>query len=329
MHNKFIDLLLDKTASVGARIGPALRRYDSSDFKDALFRVANDLTDNKLIRRACGESLADIWIRTNHFDLDSLLNLQGIAKLVVLDKIMMKKPTWYKKFLKSGGEELTPKKFIDLLLDKTACELEREYAATLLVRYDSSEVKDALFRVANDLTDNKLIRRACGESLADIWIRTNHFDLDSLLNLQGIAKLVVLYKIMMKKPTWYKKFLKSGGEELTPKKFIDLLLDKTACELEREYAATLLVRYDSSEVKDALFRFANDLTDSEDIRFTCGESLADIWIRTNQFDLDSLLKLQDIAKVRALEIIIIEKETWYIEYLKRGGEELNNLLNDF
>jgi hypothetical protein len=205
------------------------------------------------------------------------------------------------------------------LLDKTAYEEEREGAAGHLSRYNSSEVKNALFLVANDLADNEFIRFTCREFLADIWIRTKKFDLDSLLNLQGIAKLRVLHKILTEKPTWYKKYLKSGGEEFTPKKFIDLLLDKTAYELERDYAATFLVRYDSNEVKDALFRVANDLTDSEDIRFSCGESLADIWIRTNQFDLDSLLKLQDIAKVRALEIIIIEKENWYVEYLKRGG----------
>lgn len=101
------------------------------------------------------------------------------------------------------------------------------------------------------------------------------------------------------------------------KEITNLLLDKTASYNEREHAAAVLNQYDSSEVKDALFRVANDLTENKWLRATCGSSLALIWMRINQFDLDSLLKLQDIAKVYAIDEINTYEPTWYKEYLKR------------
>jgi hypothetical protein len=115
MPKKSIDILLDKTANAVDRFLTARSsRYDDSrDFKDALFRVANDLTDDKGLRCICGKSLANIWVRTNQFGLDSLLKLQGIAKFKILDTIMMEKPTWYKEYLKREGKELTFNRFID------------------------------------------------------------------------------------------------------------------------------------------------------------------------------------------------------------------------
>jgi hypothetical protein len=64
-------------------------------------------------------------------------------------------------------------------------------------------------------------------------------------------------------------------------------------------------------------RVANDLTEDYLIRASCGETLAEIWITNNQFDLDSLLKLIDVAKSEALGLIKSKKPNWYEEYLKR------------
>lgn len=100
---------------------------------------------------------------------------------------------------------------------------------------------------------------------------------------------------------------------MSKEKLLEILLDKTARDDERDDAAIDLGRYD---VKNTLFHFANDLKEDEMLRASCGKSLAEIWIRNNHCDIDNLLKLQDIAKIEALEKIKADKPTWYQEYLK-------------
>ena len=104
---------------------------------------------------------------------------------------------------------------------------------------------------------------------------------------------------------------------MSKEKLLEILSDKSARDDERDDAAIDLGCFDGNDVKNVLFQVANDLRENEMIRASCGESLAQIWIRNNYYDIDYLLILQDIAKVEALAIIKADKPTWYQEYLEK------------
>ncbi|WP_214762184.1 MULTISPECIES: hypothetical protein [Exiguobacterium] len=77
---------------------------------------------------------------------------------------------------------------IEILLDKTASDTERDDAAIDLGNVsDDKKVEVALLTVANDEGTDEMIRASCGESLAQIWITHNQVSREKIVLLTGIA----------------------------------------------------------------------------------------------------------------------------------------------
>ena len=82
-----------------------------------------------------------------------------------------------------------PQGLIEVLLDVTASEADRDDAAMDLAAYDEPEVEEALIRMGADSSTPNSVAASCGEALAEIWIRKKTLNLDALKRLQG--KLVM------------------------------------------------------------------------------------------------------------------------------------------
>lgn len=88
------------------------------------------------------------------------------------------------------------KDLVGILLDNTASDAERDDAAIDLGSISNDNtVEGALLTVANDMNTDEMIRASCGESLAQIWIKNNEFNLENLCLLTGIAFLEALENI--------------------------------------------------------------------------------------------------------------------------------------
>ncbi|ABM20276.1 hypothetical protein SAMN04487868_11648 [Marinobacter salarius] len=81
---------------------------------------------------------------------------------------------------------------------------------------------------------------------------------------------------------------------------ISVLLDPSARTDERDDAAMDLSRHDSEAVESALALIACDQKVPETVRASCGESLAEIWIRRGQVNHQVLAALSGASKNEAL-----------------------------
>ncbi len=81
-----------------------------------------------------------------------------------------------------------PAGLISVLLDSNARIDERHDAAMDLSAYSGSEVESALLRAACDPATPELVAEACGESLAELWIRRGAVDLHALELLPPAAR---------------------------------------------------------------------------------------------------------------------------------------------
>ena len=95
-----------------------------------------------------------------------------------------------------------PQGLIEVLLDVTAPEAERDDAAMDLAVYDESEVEEALIRVGADSSAPNAVAASCGESLAEIWLRKKTLNLDALKRLQGEACHEAIGLIRVREPSW-------------------------------------------------------------------------------------------------------------------------------
>jgi HEAT repeat protein len=69
-----------------------------------------------------------------------------------------------------------------------------------------------------------------------------------------------------------------------PAGLITVLLDKSARFDERDDAASDLAAYDDDQALNALIRIATDATEDYVLLETCGEAIAEIWLRRALFD---------------------------------------------
>jgi hypothetical protein len=84
------------------------------------------------------------------------------------------------------------------------------------------------------------------------------------------------------------------------KNLIEILLDPSARADERDDAAIDLSGYDDESVESALALVACDLSVPEIVRASCGESLAEIWIRRGSVNHRLLQELSGASKMEAL-----------------------------
>jgi hypothetical protein len=74
---------------------------------------------------------------------------------------------------------------------------------------------------------------------------------------------------------------------MNEKILVEILLDKSASVSERDDAAMDLSAFDSDEVLEALLKVGMDDSVDDVILSSIGESLAEIWLRNNNFNFDT------------------------------------------
>lgn len=94
-----IKFLLDKTVDLGARDDCAmdLADYETEDVFAALYKCASDKSENEVIQGSCGESLAEIMVRTNIFRKEYSVDLSEHADAEFKAFIKNKKQEWLNK----------------------------------------------------------------------------------------------------------------------------------------------------------------------------------------------------------------------------------------
>ena len=91
-----------------------------------------------------------------------------------------------------------------------------------------------------------------------------------------------------------------------PSGLISVLLDSNARIDERDDAAMDLSSYSEPEVEDALFKAACDPATPEKVLASCGESLAEIWVRRGQCNMRVLDSLSPTARSEALAYLEVK-----------------------
>ena len=95
-----------------------------------------------------------------------------------------------------------PEGLISVLLDKTACIDERDDAAMDLGAYDDNRVLTALLSIVLDSKAESFIMDTCGESIAEIWVKRNYFDIDIYKKIAPAARHELYRYIKRAKPEW-------------------------------------------------------------------------------------------------------------------------------
>jgi hypothetical protein len=85
---------------------------------------------------------------------------------------------------------------IDILLDKTAREDERDDAAIDLRKYKDCRVLNALTKIASDSDEDDVIVENCAESIGIICVAMNQFDENSYQKITPFAKKI-LFNIIL------------------------------------------------------------------------------------------------------------------------------------
>jgi hypothetical protein len=99
------------------------------------------------------------------------------------------------------------KLLIDILLDINARVDERDDAAIDLGKYGNDDrALNALLSIALNPDEEPFIMDVCGESIAQIWVKRNHFDSDLYKKMTPIAQHELYKYVKATKPEWIKKF---------------------------------------------------------------------------------------------------------------------------
>ena len=88
--------LLDKTMDLGVRDDCAmdLADYDGEDVLQALYECASDPNEDNIIQSSCGESLAEIMVRTSTLSKKYFHKLSDFSKAEFEGYIRHYKPEW-------------------------------------------------------------------------------------------------------------------------------------------------------------------------------------------------------------------------------------------
>lgn len=100
--------------------------------------------------------------------------------------------------------DIKAKQLIDILYDATARIDERDDAAIYLAKYPTEDVLNKLILFASNPLENQIVLASLGESIGEIMIANNKFEIDVIEKLTPIAKQETLGIIQGKKPEWLK-----------------------------------------------------------------------------------------------------------------------------
>ncbi len=95
-----------------------------------------------------------------------------------------------------------------------------------------------------------------------------------------------------------------------PHDLIQVLLDEEAEFCDRDDAAIDLGQYDQPEAEAALIKVASNLDEDDDLSDSCGESLAEIWSRKHELDLEKLSTLNKVANQVAVTTLLSLRKDW-------------------
>ena len=101
------------------------------------------------------------------------------------------------------------KQLIEVLVDKTARDDERDDAAMDLGGYKDLRVLEALVKIASDPNENEMIVDSCAESIGDICVALKYFDEELFKKIVPFAQIIVFKIIMARNPELIKGFIKN------------------------------------------------------------------------------------------------------------------------
>jgi hypothetical protein len=92
-----IKFLLDKSVDIGARDDCAmdLADYNDDEALQALYKCASDPLEDHIIQSSCGESLAEIMVRTSSLNKKYIEGLSQHAYAELKAYINETKPEWF------------------------------------------------------------------------------------------------------------------------------------------------------------------------------------------------------------------------------------------
>lgn len=100
-------------------------------------------------------------------------------------------------------------------------------------------------------------------------------------------------------------------------KLLEILTDPTASDAEKDDAVIELgINFQDAETVDILIKVSNDSNVDEMIAASCGESIGQIWLTTQQISFEKLSHLKGIALAEAISLIRAQRPDWYETYLK-------------
>lgn len=101
-------------------------------------------------------------------------------------------------------------------------------------------------------------------------------------------------------------------------RLLEILTDPTASDAEKDDAVIELgENFQDAETVDILIKVANESNSDEMIKASCGESIGQIWLSTQQISYDKLSYLNGIALTEVLSLIKEQRPDWYETYLER------------
>jgi hypothetical protein len=95
---------------------------------------------------------------------------------------------------------------IEILLDTNARIDERDDAAMDLGQYNDDRALNALLSIVLNPNEEKSIMDVCGESIAEIWVKRDYFDVNLYNKMVPLAQFELYSYIKGIKPEWIKKF---------------------------------------------------------------------------------------------------------------------------
>ncbi|MCX7569186.1 hypothetical protein OS242_04375 [Tumebacillus sp. DT12] len=100
-------------------------------------------------------------------------------------------------------------------------------------------------------------------------------------------------------------------------RLLEILTDPTASDAEKDDAVIELgENFQDAETVDILIKVSNDNNCDEMIKASCGESIGQIWLSTQQISYDKLTYLNGIALTEVLSLIKTQRPDWYETYLE-------------
>lgn len=96
-------------------------------------------------------------------------------------------------------------RLINVLLDNTAREDERDDTAMDLGKFDDERALIALLQIASNSNEDEIVIDSCGESIAEILIKREEYNPNILNKLAPIARDAAYAFIKEAKPEWIEK----------------------------------------------------------------------------------------------------------------------------